>query len=92
MENQLVILLKDGHIQSVLSNFPCDFQCLLVSANDKGDSKIHGEPWVRPVAFAEGGALQAVLEPMPIQLDPEKVNRILALEKLSRDELLKLLS
>lgn len=91
MENHLLIFLKDGHVQSVISNFRADFKCLLVSASGHGEAQIQGEPWVHAVAFPEAAAVKAVGEPIGVEFNPDGVNRILAMEDQSRDELLGLL-
>ena len=92
MATHLLIFVKDGNVRSVLSDFQGDMQCLIVRANDEAHSPITGEPWIKPMDFPEADGQQAVLEPIKVESDPDKVRKILSLGESSRHELLKLLS
>lgn len=92
MATHLLIFVQDGNVRSVLSDFQGDMQCLIVRADEGANSQITGEPWVKPMDFPEADGQQAVLEPVTVELDPEKVRKILSLGESSRHELLKLLS
>lgn len=91
MATHLVIYVKDGQIQSVLSDFQGEMQCLVVSANDDATSQIKGEPWVKPMEFPEADGQQAVLQPVTVEFNLEKIQKIMAIEETSRHDLLKLL-
>jgi len=91
MTKNLIIYVKDGQVQSVLSDFKDEIQCLIVRSNDGALPHIKGEPWVKPMDFPEADSQPAVLEPVSIVFDPQKVQEIMSLEELSKHELLKLL-
>lgn len=92
MAMHLLIFVKDGTVRSVLSDFQGDMRCLIVRSNDEADALIAGEPWVKPIDFPEDDSQNAVLAPLTLEINPEKVQKILALGESSRHELLKLLS
>lgn len=91
MATHLVIHVKDGQVQSVLSDFQGEMQCLVVSANDDATPQIKGEPWVKPMEFPEADGQQAVLQPVTVEFNLEKIQKIVAMEETSRHNLLKLL-
>ncbi len=92
MAMHLVIYVKDGQVLSVLSDFQGEMQCLVVSANDDATLQIKGEPWVKPMDFPEADGQQAVLQPVTVAFDPERVRQIFCLGDASKHALLKLLS
>lgn len=91
MATHLVIYVKDGQVQSVLSDFQGDMQCLVISANETATPQIKGEPWVKSMDFPEADGQRAVLEPVAVEFNREKIQKIISMEEASRHELLKLL-
>lgn len=91
MATHLVIFLKDGHIQFVLSDFRNDSRCLIISACDTATPDVMGEPWVQRMEFLEEDNQLAVLEPIAVEFDPERVRKIISMKNSSKRELLELL-
>lgn len=91
MTTNLVVYVKDGHIVSVLSDYPDGMKCLVIRSDNEAIPHIKGEPWVRSMDFPDAKNQQAVLEPMAVEFDPQKVRKIMSLEDSSRQELAKLL-
>lgn len=91
MATHLVIYVKGGQVQSVISDFQGDMQCFVVCASDEATPQIKGEPWVKTMDFPEADRQQVVMEPVTVELNLEKVKKIMAMEETSRHELLKLL-
>jgi hypothetical protein len=91
MTTNLVVYVKDGHIVSVLSDYPDGMKCLVIRSGNEAIPHIKGEPWVRSMDFPDAKNQQAVLEPMTVEFDTQKVRKIMSLEDSSRQELAKLL-
>lgn len=91
MAAHLVIFVKDGQVQSVVSDVQSELQCLVVSAGDGSPPHIKGEPWVKAMDFPEVNGLKSTLAPIPVTFDPEQVGKIVSMEAASKRDLLKLL-
>lgn len=91
MATHLVIYVKDGQVQFVLSDFQGEMRCLVVSANEDAMPPIKGEPWVKSIDFPEADHQRVVIEPVTVEFNLEKIQKIMAVEETSRHELLKLL-
>lgn len=91
MTTRLVIFLKDGQLESVLSDSQSEITCLMVHACGEEPPQITGEPWIKPVRFPGGEKTLAVLEPKKIEFDPQTVGEIFFQEALSKKDMGKLL-
>lgn len=88
---RLVIFLKDGQLESVLSDSQSEITCLMVQACAEKPPQITGEPWVKPVRFPSGEKTLAVLEAKKIEFNPQTVGDIFFQEALWKKETGKLL-
>lgn len=74
---------------SLISRVRCN--AWLSVLTDDATPQIKGEPWVKPMVLPEADGQQAVLQPVTVEFNLEKIQKIMAMEETSRHDLLKLL-
>lgn len=90
MVRHLVIVLNDGRVEMVATDFQADFVCVV--ASPKPSPAIQGEPWVRPVdSLANGQGGNVLLMPVHVECLPETVQGIVSAGDASKSELMELL-